>query len=317
MGWKVLAVSVMVVASVAGLAATAKDQISQLIGGQPPEVAEHPIKNVMVQGEELPYPVWFATSMPGEKVRFTLPSGYAMRVNGRFVSRRGAVTVWEAPDSPGVAEVTILKPTGELANRVSVFVLQPASSARNGRIDGYRIGNYPKNAPKGYIRLNNPEDANADVSPHFRIGQFLCKQQPNHWPKFVLVTPSLLKRLETVLAELQSSGRTNAKTLFVMSGFRTPFYNTAIRGAKFSRHMYGDAADVYVDAQPTDGVMDDLSGDGKISKHDANWLFDFASGIFKERKDLPRGGLGSYKANAVHGPFVHIDGRGQQARWGR
>jgi len=27
--------------------------------------------------------------------------------------------------------------------------------------------------------------------------------------------------------------------------------------------------------------------------------------------------LGSYKANAVHGPFVHVDGRGRAARWGR
>ena len=28
------------------------------------------------------------------------------------------------------------------------------------------------------------------------------------------------------------------------------------------------------------------------------------------------GGLGLYKANAAHGPFVHVDVRGYPARWG-
>ena len=53
----------------------------------------------------------------------------------------------------------------------------------------------------------------------------------------------------------------------VMSGFRTPRYNhsggnTAGR-ANLSRHMYGDAADVFVD-NDRNGSMDDINGDGRV-----------------------------------------------------
>jgi hypothetical protein len=81
--------------------------------------------------------------------------------------------------------------------------------------------------------------------------------------------------------------------------------------------MYGDAADIYVDADPRDGVMDDLNGDGRITKADADFLYDVAETLFASGKTVLEGGLESYPANAVHGPFVHSDGRGQTARWGR
>jgi len=124
-------------------------------------------------------------------------------------------------------------------------------------------------------------------------------------------------RLETLRENLVADGITDAKTFFVMSGFRTPFYNTAIGSAKYSRHMYGDASDIYIDVSPRDGNMDDLNKDGKITKADANFLYDYAAKLFSKSDKVKPGGLGSYKANAVHGPFVHVDGRGRAARWGR
>ena len=80
--------------------------------------------------------------------------------------------------------------------------------------------------------------------------------------------------------------------------------------------MYGYAADVYVDVSPRDGVMDDLNLDGEITKAVANFLYDCAQELFPE-KEVGIGGLGSHKANAVHGPFVHVNARGYKARWGR
>ena len=53
-----------------------------------------------------------------------------------------------------------------------------------------------------------------------------------------------------------------------MSGYRTPFYNRSIGNqTRFSRHVYGDAADIYAD-DDGDGKMDDLDGDGH---HPARW----------------------------------------------
>lgn len=325
--WKFTAAVAMTAAVTAGMAAVAKvgdfgvgavarDALVQIVAPNPATLEGKPAVEVEIDGRTLPEDVWFKTVMPGKQIRIALPSGYAMRVDGQFVSRKGNANFWTAPDTPGVSEITFVQPNGRTASRLNVFILEPASNIRNGRLNGYRIGTYAADAPEGFIRLNGPEDLNTLVSPHFRIGQFICKQQPNHWPKYVLLTSSLLTRLEAVLTRLNESGKTKAETLFVMSGYRTPFYNTAIRGAKRSRHMYGDAADVYVDANPTDGVMDDLTGDGKINKRDANFLFDFASDTFRGL-EIPKGGIGAYRANAVHGPFVHIDGRGKQARWGR
>ncbi|WP_416897727.1 MAG: D-Ala-D-Ala carboxypeptidase family metallohydrolase [Minwuia sp.] len=302
---------------IAGLAAIAQNQVAQLVRPDYSVSAEKAVKEVRIGGEKLPMRIWFATVMPGEKLLITLPSGYAMRIDGKFRSRRGAVNEWQAPENPGTTDIMILKPNGEMVNRLSVFTLEPAEDMKDGWLNGYRIGNYAADAPQGFIRIDGPEDMELPVSPHFRIGQFMCKQQPDHWPKYVLVTPSLLTRLESVMRELNGTGTTEADTLFVMSGYRTPFYNTAIRGAKRSRHMFGDAADVYVDHSPRDGVMDDLSGDERVTRADANWLYDFASKTFIAKADIPQGGIGAYGANAVHGPFVHIDGRGQRARWGR
>src|SRR5678816_4706945 len=81
------------------------------------------------------------------------------------------------------------------------------------------------------------------------------------WPKYLLVEPKLLDKLELTIAELEKEGH-HVDHVFVMSGFRTPRYNegggnTGGR-ANLSRHMYGDASDVYVD-NDRDGQPDDLN----------------------------------------------------------
>lgn len=268
---------------------------------------------VMLDGEAMPHPVWQATLMPGETLTLEAERGFSLAVNGDAPTPIETTQRFTAPETPGVHELTVFDLEGRLA-RVSVFVLKPL----NGQtvVEGYRIGSYPSNTPEGLIRVTQ-ETLDTPVSPSFMLGQFLCKQQPGHWPKFVLVSPSLLNRLEALLDELKTDNLTRADSFFVMSGFRTPFYNTAIGSARLSRHMYGDAADIYPDVEGGDGVMDDLNGDGRVTRADANFLYDFADRLYRGRSDLDAGGIGAYGANAVHGPFVHVDGRGSRARWGR
>ncbi|WP_298917052.1 D-Ala-D-Ala carboxypeptidase family metallohydrolase [uncultured Algimonas sp.] len=255
---------------------------------------------------------WYETVMPGKRLGIKLPKGHTLTINGeRWTSK------WRAPSSAQTLSAT-LEADGETVADINIFVLEPHSNIDSkGWLNGYRIGTYPRNPPKGFIRLDGPEDRKHALSPHFKLGQFLCKQQMDHWPKYVLVSQSNILRLEALLESLNEDGTIEAETFFVMSGFRTPFYNTAIGSAKFSRHMYGDAADIYVDVQPRNGTMDDLNGDGKVNKSDANFLYDYAQDLYTSRDNLPKGGIGAYRANAVHGPFVHVDGRGTTARWGR
>ncbi|MGB3626283.1 MAG: D-Ala-D-Ala carboxypeptidase family metallohydrolase [Henriciella sp.] len=269
---------------------------------------------VTLAGEELPHDVWHYMAMPGDEVNFSAPSGVTVFLDDEAVQGAGQ---FDAPSTPGIYQLEFRKPSGSVINDVSLFVLEPSKNIdSSGRLNGFRMGQYPQDQPKGFIRLDEGY-GDIKVSPSFRIGQFLCKQQPDHWPKYLLISTPNLERLEYLLASLNEDGVTDADTFFVMSGYRSPFYNTAIGSAKLSRHMYGDATDIYVDVAPRDGVMDDLNKDGALNKEDANFLYDYAEELFAAAGDTPKGGLGSYGSNAVHGPFVHVDGRGRPARWGR
>lgn len=265
---------------------------------------------VDINGEEIPYSTWHHMMLPGETLTLGLDAGENASINGEVIGTEFT------PQDTGNHTLVVQGVDGSRVATVSIFVMTPSSAIdERGYIGKFRMGFYPKDTPRGFIQLQEGE-GDMSVSPGFNVGQFLCKQQPGEWPKYLLVSGDNLIRLETLLADLREEGLTNAKTFFVMSGYRSPFYNTAIGSAKFSRHMYGDAADVYLDTAPRDGNMDDINKDGRITKADANFLYDHSKNLFEEA-DVEAGGLGSYKANAVHGPFVHIDARGRPARWGR
>ena len=59
----------------------------------------------------------------------------------------------------------------------------------------------------------------------------------------------------------------------------------------------------------------DLNGDGRIDARDAAVLAEAAERVEQAHPELV-GGVGIYRGNGAHGPFVHIDTRGKRARWG-
>ena len=125
-----------------------------------------------------------------------------------------------------------------------------------------------------------------------------------------------MDKLELVLTELEAQGY-DVAGVKVMSGFRTPRYNvsggnTAGRAA-LSRHMYRDAADIFLDGD-VNGVMDDLNRDGRVNIRDAQVMLAAVDRVEREHPELI-GGAGVYVASAGHGPFIHIDTRGFRARW--
>jgi uncharacterized protein YcbK (DUF882 family) len=106
-----------------------------------------------------------------------------------------------------------------------------------------------------------------------------------------------------------------ADDIFVMSGYRTPFYNTAIGDTEFSMHQWGRAADIFLDKNH-DGMMDDLNKDKTVNRDDAVALADLLEKLAKT-PELSGfiGGIGIYAATSAHGPFVHVDTRPWKARW--
>lgn len=207
----------------------------------------------------------------------------------------------------------------------SFITLRPFAEKRNGRIGTYRIGSWPFERrtasnpryanPAGFIEVT-PENQDTYVSEHFRLRDFLTKDQKAVWPKYLVLDERLLDKLELVMAELSRSG-VPARNLHVMSGFRTPQYNAQGVGAggraSSSRHQYGDAADVFVD-NDHNGQLDDLNGDGRVNTADVGVM---VAAVERVERAYPQlvGGAGVYRSTSAHGPFVHIDARGNRARW--
>lgn len=227
---------------------------------------------------------------------------------------------WRAPQRPGLYVLTLRNRATGGTMRLNVFVKTPLEPTQ-AMLGGYDIGRYqplPRDGdpayarPGGLVRVT-PEIVHAQVSPHFELGDFLCHQQPDHWPKYVLVRPRLVAKLEAVRSALREGG-VPVQRLTVMSGYRTPWYNADIgNDTVYSRHLYGGAADVFVDTDD-DGEMDDLNADGTVDIDDARWLADLVESVTAERSGLA-GGLSAYAANGYHGPFVHLDVRGVAVRW--
>ncbi len=285
--------------------------------------------SVEVRGESVPYRVFAVNVLPEVDLPVAVagkpPAGAyeAVAEGGRLGATGPASWTWKAPAETGVHSLTIrATATGE-SIRLNLFVIVPRARVENEHLNGYRIGAYPAiplkgleiyRPPRGFIEVTE-ENLDTALSPHFVLRQFLCKQDGGY-PKYVVVRERLVLKLEHLLEHVNEEG-IRADTFTVMSGYRTPYYNHAIGNVKYSRHVWGGAADVYIDEQPRDGVMDDLDGNGKIDVYDAGVLYDLIDRLYGKKSYEPYvGGLGRYKANAVHGPFVHVDVRGTRARWG-
>jgi len=286
---------------------------------------------VVVRGVEIPYRVFHVSALPGEDLLLrVLPpeerarrGGYTLRAGAGTVRRRGPRSwSWTAPTREGSVHRLVVTDTARADSMVlNGFVLVPARRIENGRLDGYRLGSFPTPAyrglrqyrpPRGYLQLT-PDRVGVRLSPHFTLGQFPC-HRPHRWPKYLPPGPKMVLKLERMLQELNERG-IRATGFTVMSGYRSPWYNTRLLGRpRYSRHIYGDAADVFVD-EDEDGYMDDLDGDGRVTIADAEVLFGIADAIDREDGGNPlTGGLWKYPETSTHPPFVHVDTRGFLAR---
>lgn len=219
-----------------------------------------------------------------------------------------------------------LDTSDELLNSLRSLPLLPFGIKKNGRVGSYRLGYWPAEKgrklsaayanPAGFIEVT-PLNEQTRISSHFELEDFLTHDQQAVWPKYLVLRPQLIDKLELVIADLQSHG-IPARNVQVMSGFRTPQYNQQGVGeggrAQNSRHQYGDAADIFVDDNG-DGRMDDLNRDGRSTKDDARVILQAVNRVEHAHPQLI-GGAGLYSSTGAHGPFIHIDARGQRARWG-
>ena len=254
------------------------------------------------------------------------PNGATLTVAESETSGSGVAPkagIWKLAVAIGNA----IKPISDF----SLISMRPRSDKLNGRVGLYYIGSWPgekgpvsapKKAPparyqppSGFIEVTQ-QNADTRLSEHFKLRDFLTHDQPNVWPKYLVIEMRNVDKLELILSDLASQG-IDVSGVRVMSGFRTPQYNKG--GGKtggragLSRHMYGDAADIFID-NDGNGGMDDLNHDGRIDIKDARVILQAEDRVEAAHPELVGGG-GVYPAARGHGPFIHIDSRGYRARW--
>lgn len=250
--------------------------------------------------------------------------GRSGKLRARFLPAREAVELERA-----LGVMRALPAESGLRARVAALqVLQivPFEKKTDGWMGMYRMGYWPgeKRLPRtevygnplGFIEVTQ-RNQDILVSEHFRLGDFVTKDQARIWPKYVVLREALVDKLELVIDELQLMGYP-VRQVRIMSGFRHPFYNQQGVGrggrARESRHQYGDASDLFVD-NDGDGRMDDLDGDGRVTTIDTDLIILAVERVEMAHPELI-GGMGRYHATHAHGPFVHVDVRGTAARWG-
>jgi hypothetical protein len=256
--------------------------------------------------------------------------GRSRKLRARFVAPKRAASIPvlrelfgdTAVSKPGVYAAA----DSASSSSFSFITMRPFSDKVAGRIGSYRIGFFPQEKhgarsaayvnPEGFLEVT-ADNQSTLVSEHFRLSDFLTHDQVRVWPKYLVLREPLIDKLELVIGELKNMG-VKVNGMKVMSGFRTPQYNEPGVGAggraSDSRHQYGDAADVYIVNGSRDW-MSDLNADGRVDTRDAKVLAMAAERVEAKHPDLI-GGIGIYKATSAHGPFVHIDVRGNRARWG-
>lgn len=113
-----------------------------------------------------------------------------------------------------------------------------------------------------------------DLSPHFSAHEFRCRDGSEH-----PIAPALLAMLEAVRSHFGAP-------VTVTSGYRSPAWNTKVGGAKRSRHLTGEAADI------------------KVSGVSPRVVYEWCD------RHFAAGGIGLYRS------WVHVDCRPTRARWG-
>ena len=270
-------------------------------------------------------------SLPGDRVEFPLAvGGDPSVINYEWTSLRGSDALFipqplagadvAAPNAPGFYYLTLIRGEDrQVIKEPVVAVMRPFYEKMGGMLNGYRIGTYlaerlrghREEHPDGFLEVY-PEHLDLPISKHLRLRYFVTHDdQTDVWPKYIALNPRLLDKLELVLAELEGHhgelGPDDHQQieLDVHSGFRTPAHNRYVRrAARDSRHQYGDAADVVIDA----------NGNGRIDRNDHRLVIAAVEAVERTHPDLA-GGLGVYTSGRYSTPYVHIDARGHKSRW--
>ncbi len=276
-----------------------------------------PSIDLYVNGSALPDNRIAFVVMPGDSVTLSIPDeNTGWSVTAGYPSTGGGSTFeWQAPRNHGIFYIDVS--CADVVEKFTVIVPVESCRWRTTSLNSYPIGSYGdgnnrNRMPDHFIELS-PATSGAKISTHLTIGQFLGHVEGNY-PQYMAFDLRLADKLEAVLAAVQEV-YPQASVIHNISGFRTPAYNAAIgNDTRESLHLYGQAADIWIESWPPNNLMDDIDRNKRVDVYDGEYLVEIVRTLEVEGK-VVTGGASAYRWIPSHGPFVHIDIRGSVAVW--
>lgn len=201
---------------------------------------------------------------------------------------------------------------------VNIFKKEIDAYKCNGFVNGYKVGIYPyiKDVNKKkyeFIEINQ-ENRKMKISPNYTIEEFRSKPITEKFPVYIMLDEKIIHKVEGMIENYRRE-HIYIEKFVIMSAYRTPVHNNKLGNGKLSRHVFGDAVDIFVD-ENHDGKMDDINNDGVIDAKDIKMLYDIAAKMDdSEKYSMFSGGLSMYESNRIVGQFLHVDSRGSKIRW--
>jgi hypothetical protein len=155
--------------------------------GYSPSKADFSVK---IKNLQIPYTEFAVFSAPGEKLKLDVLDGntnHEYRIETKLLNSSKQKRSWEltVPSQKGLYSVTVVRIDANSQIHIKIFSTVPRTRIINEHLNGYRIGKYPTvltdrpfvtKPPSHFIEVTD-QSRNVSVSPHFKIGQFLCKQK--------------------------------------------------------------------------------------------------------------------------------------------
>lgn len=276
-----------------------------------------PMSGLRVNGTSLPEHRIALVVMPGDSITLSVSDSHAVWwiSAGSPSMGEGSSFGWRAPRSHGVFSLDV--ECDSILETYTVIVPVESCRWRTTSLNSFVIGSYGDGNdrdrnPDYFIELSS-SSFGARISTHLTLGQFLCHVEGNY-PQYMAFDLRLADKLEAVLEAVQEV-YPQASDIHNISGFRTPAYNAAIgNDTSESLHLYGSAADIWIESWPPNNLMDDIDRNKRVDVYDGEYLVEIVR-ILEARGEVVTGGASAYRWISTHGPFVHIDIRGTRAVW--
>ncbi|PIE51253.1 hypothetical protein CSA37_12640 [Candidatus Fermentibacteria bacterium] len=287
-----------------------------LFSGADDPVPEGSLFSVSLNGVQQPEHLLAFTVEQGSTVTLACPDSIQWSVPSLDIQGQGREFAIQLPrchgihtvrgsDSTGVQEWLLLVPLG-------------SEQVRTATVNSFLLGFYGDGNTRDHLPDNGFIELpyhyyNSRVSTHLTFADLLCHTEGG-WPQYMVLDTSLLTKLELVFQEVAKT-YPEARVIHSISGFRTPAYNLAIGNETgFSLHLYGSAADIWIEGWPENGLIDDLDRNKRIDVYDGEFIIE-ATRRLEASGQVATGGASAYRWISTHGPFVHIDTRGSAAVW--